>query len=308
MPTFRKMHDDEVPTDVALVRRLLAAQFPHWAALRIEPVPSPGTSTALYRRGSSAVGRLPRIAWAVGQVDKEHRWLPKLAPLLPLAIPSPLARGSPGEGYPWHWSVYRWLEGKDATVARVADPLQAATELAQFITALQRIDPIDGPPPGPHNFFRGVPLAARDEPTRAAIAALHRDVDTRAVTAAWEASLRAPAWDGAPVWIHGDLQPGNLLVADGRLTAVIDFGGLGVGDPACDLMAAWSFFSADAREVFRANLRVDDATWSRGRGWALSVGLIALPYYRETNPTLSATARRAIGEAVGDYIGMSQRD
>ena len=308
MPTFRKMHDDEVPTDVALVRRLLAAQFPHWADLRIEPVPSAGTDNALYRLGSHMVVRLPRIAWAVGQVDKEHRWLPKLAPLLPLAIPSPLARGSPAEGYPWHWSVYRWLEGKDATVARVADPLQAATELAQFITALQRIDPTGGPLAGEHNFFRGVPLAARDEPTRAAIAALHRDVDTRAVTAAWEASLRAPAWDGAPVWIHGDLQPGNLLVADGRLTAVIDFGGLGVGDPACDLMAAWSFFSADAREVFRANLRVDDATWSRGRGWALSVGLIALPYYRETNPTLSATARRAIGEAVGDYIGMSQRD
>jgi aminoglycoside phosphotransferase (APT) family kinase protein len=237
------MHVDEVDTDVSLVGRLLAAQFPQWAGLPIEPVPSAGTDNAIYRLGEDMAVRLPRIAWAIGQVEKEQRWLSRLAPHLPLAIPVPLAKGTPGEGYPWHWSVYRWLKGETATIERIADPRQAATELAQFVAALQRIDPTGGPPPGPHNSFRGVPLAMRDTRTRAAIATLHGTLDTDAVTAAWDAALQAPAWDGPPVWIHGDLQSGNLLAVQGRLNAVIDFGCLGVGDPACDVMAAWIFLS-----------------------------------------------------------------
>ena len=262
---------------------------------------SAGTDNAIYRLGDDMAVRLPRIHWATGQVEKEHEWLPRLAPLLPLAIPVPLAKGMPGEGYPWHWSVYRWLEGENATIERIADPRQAATDLAQFIAALQRIDPTGGPPPGAHNSFRGVPLAMRDAPTRAAIAALRGTLDTDAVTAAWEAALRAPAWRGPPVWIHGDLQSGNLLAQRGRLSAVIDFGCLGVGDPACDLMVAWTLFSAETRDVFRAALPVDDATWARGRGWALSVGLIALPYYQNTNPVLAGIARRAIDEVLADH-------
>lgn len=221
-------------------------------------------------------------------------------PLLPLAVPAPLAKGAPGEGYPWPWSVYRWLEGEDATTGRLADPGQAAKGLARFVAALRRIDPTDGASPGPHNSFRGVPLAVRDADTRAAISSLHGTLDTDAATAAWEASLRAPAWDESPVWVHGDLQPGNLLAVRGRLGAVIDFGCLGVGDPACDLMVAWNLFSAECREVFRVELSVEDATWARGRGWALSVGLIALPYYRETNPTLAGISRRAIDEVLTD--------
>lgn len=294
------MHGDEVVTDVSLVGRLLAAQFPRWADLPIEPVPSAGTDNALYRLGDDMAVRLPRIHWATAQVEKEHQWLPKLAPLLPLAIPVPLAMGMPGEGYPWHWSVYRWLEGENATMDRIADPRQAATELAQFIAALRRIDTTGGPPPGPHNFFRGVPLEMRDAETRAAIAALHDTLDADAATAAWEAALQAPAWPGPPVWIHGDLQSGNLLAVQGRLSGVIDFGGLGVGDPACDLMVAWNLLSAETRDVFRATLLVDDATWARGRGWALSVGLIALPYYRSTNPVLAGISRRAIDEVLAD--------
>ncbi len=245
--------------------------------------------------------RLPRILAATGQVEKEHRWLPTLSPLLPLAIPVPIAKGKPGEGYPWHWSVCRWLEGETATVERIADPRQAATELARFVAALQRIDPVGGPPPGDHNSFRGEPLATRDDETRDAIASLHRTLDTGALNSAWEAALQAPSWQGPAVWLHGDLHAANLLARHGRLSAVIDFGCLGVGDPACDVMVAWTYLSAETRDVFRAELPVDDATWARGRGWALSFGLIALPYYRNTNPVLSGIARHAIDEALADH-------
>ena len=294
------MHADEVETDVSLVGRLLAAQFPQWADLPLRPVPSAGTDNALYRLGDEMAVRLPRIAVATGQVEKEHQWLPKLAPHLPFAIPLPLAMGEPGEGYPWHWSVYRWLDGENATFSPIADPRQAATDLADFVTALQQIDPTDGPPPGAHNFFRGEPLAHRDTETREAIASLRGVIDTDAATAAWEVALQAPAWPGPPVWIHGDLQAGNLLTVQGRLSAVIDFGALGVGDPACDVMPAWTLLTSAARDIFRAALQVDDATWARGRGWALSFGLIALPYYHRTNPVLAGIARYAIDEVLAD--------
>lgn len=291
-----KMHADEVDTDVALVGRLLAAQFPHWADLPIEPVRSAGTDNALYRLGNDMVVRLPRIDWAVAARDKEHEWLPRLAPLLPVAIPVPLAKGIPGEGYPWPWSVYPWLGGENPTVGRIADPDSLARELAQFVEALHRIDPAGGPPAG-----RGVPLAKRDDPTRTALVALRGMIDTDAATATWEAALRTPAWSGPSVWVHGDLSPGNLLLQGGQLTAVIDFGGVGVGDPACDLIVAWNLLPADARRVFRTDLGVDDATWARGRGWALSVALIQLPYYRDTNPALAANARHVIREVLGDH-------
>jgi aminoglycoside phosphotransferase (APT) family kinase protein len=295
-----KMHVDEVDVDISLVGRLLAAQFPQWADLPIVPVHSAGTDNALYRLGSDMVVRLPRIEGATGQVDKEHQWLPRLAAHLPLAIPVPLAKGTPGEGYPWQWSAYRWLAGETATIERIANPSQAARDLAHFVVALQRIDSTGGPAPGPYNSFRGEPLFTRDAETRAAVAELSGMLDTRAVTAAWDAALQAPAWHGPPVWIHGDLSPLNLLVQQGRISAVIDFGCLGVGDPACDLQVAWNLLSAQTRDVFRAALPVDDATWARGRGWALSVGLIALPYYQSTNPVLAGIARRAIDEALAD--------
>jgi aminoglycoside phosphotransferase (APT) family kinase protein len=300
MPTGR-MHADEVDTDDSLVSRLVAGQFPHWADLPIEPVHSAGTDNALYRLGDDLLVRLPRIQWATGQPGKEREWLPRLGPLLPLAIPLPLAKGVPAEGYPWEWSVYQWLEGETATLERVTDLGQAATDLAQFIAALQQVDPTHGPTPGEHNSWRGVPLATRDAETRAVIASLEGEIDVGAVTAAWEAAVRAPPWHGAPVWLHGDLQSGNLLAVQGRLSAVIDFGCLGVGDPACDVMTAWLYLPAEVRDVFRAALPVDDATWARGRGWALSVGLIALPYYTSTNPVLAGIARRAIEEVLADH-------
>ncbi|HUH06557.1 MAG TPA: aminoglycoside phosphotransferase family protein [Egibacteraceae bacterium] len=261
-------------SDAGLVRRLLSEQFPQWADLSIEPVASAGTDNALYRLGEDMVVRLPRVDWALGQVEKEQQWLPRLAPLLPLAVPAPLAMGTPSERFGWHWSVYRWLDGESATVEPIEDLDRAASELGGFVAALQRIDPAGGPPPGAHNVGRGEPLAIRDEATRAAISAIDRmidiDLDIVAVTSAWEAALGAPALDGPGMWIHGDLHIGNLLTADGRLSAVIDFGGLGVGDPACDLLIAWTLLCPDSRDIFRAALAVDDATWARGQGWALT--------------------------------------
>src|SRR5579871_6107301 len=216
-----KMHADEVDTDAALVGRLVAAQFPHWADLPVRPVRSAGTDNAIYRLGEGMAVRMPRIPGAVEQVDKEQKWLPHLAPHLPLAIPIPLAMGMPAEGYPWHWSVYRWLEGESVTIERLADPRNAAIALAQFVAALHRIDPVGGPAPGSHNFFRGEPLAMRDAEVRNAIASLQGIIDTGAATEAWEAALQAPIWHGPPVWIHGDLQAGNLLSVEGRLSGVI---------------------------------------------------------------------------------------
>ena len=297
------MHADEVATDAGLVRRLIAAQFPLWADLPVVPVASAGTDNALYRLGDNMVVRMPRIHWATGQIEMECRWLPLLAPHLPLAIPTPLAVGEPAEGFPWAWSVYGWLDGDNATLDRLADPDQAARDLAAFIHALQAIDPAGGPKPDPETLGRGVPLATRDAKTREAIASLDGLIDTSAAMAAWEAALAAPVWQGPPVWLHGDLQSGNLLAVDGRLTAVIDFGVLTVGDPACDLMVAWNLFTAAPRAAFRQAIAVDEATWARGRGWGLSPALVALPYYRETNPGLAAIARHAIAEVLADMAG-----
>jgi Predicted aminoglycoside phosphotransferase len=296
-----KMHIDEIDIDVAPVARLLSAQFPQWTELPIEPVPSAGTNNALYRLGPDLAVRLPRIEGATGQMDKEHQWLPRLAPHLPLAIPVPLAMGEPGEGYPWPWSVYRWLEGESAESQHLTDQGQAARDLAHFIMALQRIDLADWPPPLPSQSSRGVPLSTRDAYVRSAIAKLSGMLDTDAVTAVWDVTLQAPEWHGPPILTHGDLLPGNLLVQQGRLSAVIDFEGLGVGDPACDLIAAWSLLSARTRDVFRAALSIDDATWARGQGWPLSIGLIAFPYYQNTNPVLAATAHRMITEVLADH-------
>ncbi len=297
----KKMHADEIEISESLVISLLNSQFPQWANLPISKVDSAGTDNAMYRLGDNMAMRLPRIHWAIEQVEKEHQWLPKLAPKLPLTIPVPLAKGEPDVGYPWHWSVYKWIEGESVNISRLADTAQAAVKLAQFIAALQSIDATHGPSPGSHNSNRGVPLAARDTPTRDIILSLKNSPNVKAATAVWEAALNAPVWQGTPVWIHGDIQSGNLLAVEGQLNAVIDFGCLGVGDPACDLMVAWNLLSAETREVFRKSLSVDDASWTRGRGWALSVGLIALPYYLKTNPVLANIAQYTIDEVFADY-------
>jgi aminoglycoside phosphotransferase (APT) family kinase protein len=294
------MHADEVEVDEGLAARLVAEQFPRWAGLPLTPVPSAGTDNALFRLGDDMIVRLPRIPSATEQVEKEQRWLPYLAPFLPLAIPEPLAMGEAALGYPWRWSVYRWLDGEVARASRIADRRQVALDLAAFISELHRIDATDGPLPGEHNSWRGEPLGARNDETRETLRALEDSFDAPTVTETWEAALAAPPWAGPPVWVHGDLLSENLLAVDGHLSAVIDFGCLGVGDPACDVMAAWTYLSAAERGTFREALEVDNATWVRARGWALSFGLIALPYYRQTNPVLASIAQHAIDEVLAD--------
>lgn len=298
--TVVKMHVNEIETDESLVQRLLSAQFPQWADLPILPVPSAGTDNALYRLGDNLSVRLPRIDWAMGQVEKEHKWMPKLAPFLPLSIPIPLEKGQPGEGYPWEWSIYKWHKGTNATLDQIADPVQTAVDLAEFILALQEIDTTGGPDAIEHK-LRGAPLAMRDNDTRGALASMNGMIDFETAIAVWETALEAPDWDRSPVWFHGDLLPGNLLFENGQLSAVIDFGGLGIGDPACDLMIAWGLFSGGSRETFRSVLAVDDATWARGRGQALSQAVIFIPYYLNTNPVGVDNARRMIDEVIADY-------
>lgn len=292
-----KLHEDELEIDTHLVQRLVAAQFPKWAALPLEPLPVGGTDNAIFRLGEELSVRLPRHEVSTGPLAKELRWLPQLAPHLPFAIPAPVAHGRPSAEYPWQWAVYRWLDGEDATVAPL-DLHRAAVDLAELIAALQRIDPADGPPPG----GRGGPLAPRDEYVHAAIGALGDLIDAAAVTKAWDDALRAPDWDRPPVWVHGDLDARNLLVGDGRISGVLDFGSCCVGDPACDVKVAWAVLDAETRPLFRERLAIDDATWARGRGWALSQALIALPYYLETYPAIVEQAWRWLGEALADSI------
>ncbi|MFJ1707467.1 aminoglycoside phosphotransferase family protein [Kitasatospora sp. NPDC088346] len=289
------MHADEVLVPGSVVRRLLRTQFPHWAALPLDRVEA-GTSNAMFRLGKDLVVRLPRTPGAAEDVAKEHHWLPRLAPRLPVAVPVPLGGGTPGAGYPWPWSVYRWLDGENPTPGHTARPELLAADLAAFVGALRRTDPVGGPPS-----YRAERLATRDAGTRAAIAKVRGLVDTDAVTDAWEAALRAPAHAGPPGWIHGDLQPGNLLTAGGRLSAVIDFGCLGLGDPAVDLIAAWYVLPAGARSAFRTATADDDAHWARGRGWALSIALDELWYYRETGPAMAAVARHVIEQILTDH-------
>jgi aminoglycoside phosphotransferase (APT) family kinase protein len=298
-----KMHADELNIDAALVTRLIAGQFPQWASLPVEQLSSAGTDHAMFRLADDMVVRLPRVPWAVDQVDREQRWLPHLAPHLPLRIPEPLGRGAPGPGFPMPWSVYAWLDGENAVDRPIVNLHDAAIKLGGFVAALRDVDAAGGP-----RSTRGGPMSSSDdEATRAAIRDLGAEgmIDSDAATAAWEEVLALPQWNGKSGWLHGDLMPGNLLIRDGRLTGVIDFGIVGIGDPACDLIPAWYLFGGDTREVFRAAAEVDDPTWARGRGWALCLGLGSEHYYRIKNPVLATVGRKAMFEALAEFRGSS---
>lgn len=295
------MHPDEVIVDADTVRRLVSAQFPCWQELVLTPVSTPGTDNVIYRLGSDKVIRLPRRPSAAGQVAKQLRWLPVLAPRLPIAIPVPVGSGVAAEGFAWPWSVHRWLAGTHPRPGHLDAPQRLATDVARFLTALRAIGARGGPKPGAHNFFRGVPLADRDVSTRSAIVEVSDEFDSVELGAAWAAARDTDPWSEPGVWIHGDLSAGNLLCRGGGLAGVIDWGGLAVGDPACDLAVAWEVFGAGAREQLRSVAAIDPATWQRGRGWALSIALIQLPYYRSTRADIANRARRVIGEVLAEY-------
>jgi aminoglycoside phosphotransferase (APT) family kinase protein len=298
---------DKADITPELVSVLLAAQFPRWACLPVVPVELDGWDNTTFRLGDDLLVRLPSADGYVLQVEKEHRWLPILAPQLPLRIPQPVAKGAPGSGFPRPWSVYRWLDGDHATAERVADLDRFAAELAGFLAALYEIDASGGPPAGPHSFNRGGPLAAFGAETRETISALGDEIDGAAATEAWDAALAA-TWSGAPVWVHGDVTASNLLVVGGSIDAVIDFGCSAVGDPACDLAIAWTLFTGNSRDAFRDGLALDEGTWARGRGWALWKALITLRRARDGDAGGDARrfgwrwdARGVIDEVLADH-------
>ena len=291
---------DEI--DAALARRLVDEQFPQWSGLPVTAVELDGWDNRTFRLGPGLSIRLPTGAWYARQVAKEQRWLPRLAPLLPLPIPAPVACGAPAHGFPYDWSVYRWLEGEPAARARVADLPGFASDLAGFLSALRGADATGGPAPGEHNFFRGGPLATYADEALAAIAALGDEIPAAAVERVLAEAL-ATNWERDPVWLHGDVATGNLLVRDGRLTAVLDFGSSGVGDPACDTVIAWTFLAGASRDRFRAELGLDADTWSRGRGWALWKALITLRGQLEGDAPPDGRARHDIEQVLADHAG-----
>ena len=289
-----KMHPDEIAIGAGLVRALLTEQFPQFASLPLKLVRSTGTVNAIYRLGEHLSVRLPRSAAWAGDIEREWALLPKIGPHISLQIPQPVAKGRPSAGYPHPWAIYRWIEGQPYRADCIADQRQAASDLANFILELRQIDPQDGPPAGRR------PLSELDAATRSTIQKATGAIDTAGVSAAWERALEAPAWDGRPLWMHADLLRSNLLVRDGRLCAVIDFGGAGVGDPAFDVVPAWSVFNQNGRATFRSALDVDQGTWARARGYALHQALLIIPYYAETNPRFVCEAKRTVAEVLSE--------
>jgi aminoglycoside phosphotransferase (APT) family kinase protein len=292
------MHRDAI--DAALAARLVAAQFPQWAELPVVPVDQPGWDNRTFRLGDAMSVRLPSAESYVPSVEKEHTWLPRLAPQLPLPIPVPLALGTPSSEYPWPWSVRCWIDGRPSSRERIHDLVAFAHHLTEFLVALQGADPSGGPPAGAHCFHRGGSLRVYDSETHAAIAELGPRIDGAAATDTWQAALEA-TWTGPPVWFHGDIASGNLLLDDrGDLSAVIDFGTSGVGDPACDLVVAWTLFDGESRAEFKRLMPADDAMWARARGWALWKALITIdnPY---AGPWVAEQSARVAKEVLAEH-------
>ena len=277
-----KLHPGEVEIDAALVEALVREQFPRLLG-PIREIRSTGTVNAIYRLGERHYVRLPRLAHWVTDLEMEWTWLPQLAPRISLRVPVPVALGEPTEAYPYRWAVYEWIEGAPYDGE---DELAAAEALAGFVAELRAIGPLPGAPRGGRR-----PLAELADETRAVLSG--------AALEAWERALDAPVWDGSePVWIHTDLLRPNVLVDGGRVRAVIDFGGVGMGDPAADVIPAWAVFGPAGREVFRRALEVDDGVWERARGYALHQAAMIVPYYARTNPGFVVLARRTIEQVL----------
>jgi aminoglycoside phosphotransferase (APT) family kinase protein len=293
-----RLHDDEVTVDDATVRELITDQFPAWSHLRVRRLTGTGTVHAIFRLGDEFVVRVPRRLPSAAEFDDENEWLPHLAPRLPLEVPHLLAIGRPGRGYAGRWAVYRWIGGDPADIAQLADEDRDARALGEFLVALRDIPTLGAP--ALEWGSRGGPLTTRDDAARSAIDHLRRQIDVTRATEIWSAALAAPEWTAAPVWFHGDMLAANVIVRDGRIRAVIDFGGLGAGDPACDGMIAWSLLSSAGRTAFRAAWSVDDATWRRAAGHALAQSLIYIPYYERSNPGGVASAWRSARAVLAD--------
>jgi len=286
----------EVDVDEELVQALLAAQHPDLAGLPLRLLAN-GWDNVSYRLGTDLVVRLPRREVAAVLLEHEQRWLPVLAPRLPLPIPAPVRIGRPQGTYPWSWSVVPWLVGESAAVTPLRDPTATAAVLGGFLRALHQPAPGDAP----RNPWRGVALAERAPSVYERAKLLAQQVDT--IVALWEGVVRTPPWPGPAVWLHGDLHPGNILVRNGCVSAVLDFGDLTSGDPATDLSVAWMLLPPSARAAFRASSReasnaIDDDTWMRARGWALALGLVFLA--ARDDAVLTAVGRVTIDAVLSD--------
>lgn len=274
------------------VRVLLSEQFPHWSHLPIAALEG-GWDNRSFRLGEDLLVRLPSAERYSAQVEKEQLWLPRLAPHLPCAIPQPVAKGKPAPDFPWNWSIYRWLEGETPSGPGMAGNVKFALDLAAFLHVLHRIGTKGAPPAGNHNFHRGGSLTVYDAETRQSMRLLSDVIGDRDAAGIWEAALSSE-WTMPPVWVHGDMAVGNLLVRDGALRAVIDFGNCAIGDPACDLVMAWTFFDEHARQAFRDAMALDAPTWTRARGWALWKSLITCAEHRRADAGGSAEARAVL--------------
>ncbi|WP_075203073.1 aminoglycoside phosphotransferase family protein [Enterobacter bugandensis] len=284
-----------------LVYKLISSQFPQWANLTIRPVKTSGWDNRTFHLGDDMLVRLPSAAHYAGQVEKEQEWLPKLAPFLPNKIPVPLGIGTPGENYPWKWSIYRWIKGKTVASSPGIDLCVLAKDLANFLTSLQAVDSKGGPVAGPQNFYRGGSVNVYDSETRQAIRILSDEINSDLVTEIWEAGS-SQTWSKESVWVHGDISAGNLIINNNRLDAVIDFGQLCIGDPSCDLVMAWTLFDAESRQVFHDTLLPDPSTWARARSWALWKALIVILNAAQTNIVEANQAHRTFDNILAEYV------
>ncbi|MBH5316223.1 aminoglycoside phosphotransferase family protein [Paenibacillus sp. GSMTC-2017] len=282
-----------------LVSQLIKAQFPHWSDLPIKPVAVSGNDNRTFHLGDEMSVRLPSKDCYVPQVEKELFWLPKLQPHLTLPISAPIAKGEPAEGYPWPWSINKWIEGETVRYENVQSINQLAIDLAHFLKELQSIDCTGGPIAGLHNFYRGGALSVYDEETKTALRNLQSHVNANKCYSIWMLALQS-SWTNNPVWVHGDIAPGNLLVNDGKLSAVIDFGILGIGDPSCDLAMAWTFFDKESRKLFFNEIGCNEETWHRARGWALWKALIVLDE-NDKNSKAALDAERTLGIILDEF-------
>ncbi|WP_129688931.1 aminoglycoside phosphotransferase family protein [Gottfriedia acidiceleris] len=286
--------------NVELVKQLINEQFPIWSHLEIKPVELSGNDNRTFHLGDNMSVRLPSAECYVPQVEKEHKWLPILANKLSLPISKPLAKGSSSRYYPWPWTINEWIDGESLSKENISDLSQFAKDLGGFLKEFQSIDAHGGPVAGKHNFFRGGNLAVYDQETRDSIDQTKEIFNKDLLTEIWETALSSK-WEYEPVWVHGDIAPGNLLVKNGKLCAVIDFGILGVGDPSCDAAMAWTFFDTNSRKVFKNVLNFDENTWHRARGWALWKALITFNANKENTTTIREESFNTINLIINEF-------
>ena len=291
--------EDKLEITTTIVTALIAEQFPQFSHLPIRPVANGGNDNRTFRLGSEMSIRLPSGEEYVRQVQKEQTWLPRIATHLPLPIPSPISMGLPSKDYPWNWSIYKWLEGTSANSLELNDAhLEIiAFQLAEFLKEFHQFDADGAPAPGLHNWWRAAHTSVYDAETRELIEKLNGFIDADKAIKLWQRAINSK-WDQAPVWVHGDVASGNLLVKDNKLAAVIDFGCMGIGDPACDLTIAWTFFRGKSREIFKATLRLDEDTWARARGWAMWKALYEISVLVDKSGAALATQRQIIDAVI----------